>query len=59
MAKGSATVTDVSKMPSNMESPLNAQKSSGEKGPSAPTGLLKFTPPDPLGICPGDHGKKE
>jgi hypothetical protein len=42
-------------MPSEMESPLNAQKEGAERGPSAPTGLPKFEPSDPLGICPGDH----
>ena len=40
-------------MSADMETPLNAQKEGPEKGPSAPGGLPKFEPPDPLGIVPG------
>lgn len=55
--KGVGNVSDISKMMSNMESPLNAQKDSAEAGPAAHSGLPRFLPPDPLGICPDDNGK--
>lgn len=54
---GSATVTDKMKMSSMMESPLTAQKSGPEQGPSAPSGEINFMPRDPLGICPGGDKK--
>jgi len=36
-------------MPSNMESPLNAQKESPEPGPAAPKGLPDWPAKDPMG----------
>lgn len=58
--RGSDTnVAAAQRMPSNMESPLNAQKDSAEDGPPAPTGLFNTMAPDPLGICPGhEKGSK-
>ena len=48
---------DKMKMPSNMESPLNAQKDSAEPGPAAPKGLPTWEHKDPLGIVPDGAGE--
>lgn len=53
-----SSLNGVMKMPSTMESPLNAQKEGAEPGPSAPTGLPNWAVKDPLGICPGDNSGK-
>lgn len=44
-------------MPSNMESPLNAQKETPEHGPAAPKGLIDWPSKDPLGIVPNGAGE--